>query len=144
MSLPEAEMVISTGEALSDFQPAELVDQFRYKSGISGKQSLSCERVNEITFKITNGEMSRVPASFGKWGGYNTTKALAWVINIGISSAAWLARCGDKVVGPASFKEARAAALNLVKGAEGDYQIRNAISDLNGLQARLVDQGGVS
>ena len=113
MSLPEAEMAISTEEASSDFQASDLVGQFRYKSGISGKQSLSCERVNEITFKITNGEMSRVPSSLGKWGGYNTTKALAWVINIGITSATWLARCGDRVVGPVSFKEAKAAALNL-------------------------------
>jgi hypothetical protein len=33
------------------------------------KQPLRCERVNEITFKVTDGEMSRVPASLGKWGG---------------------------------------------------------------------------
>lgn len=131
---------ISTGGASSDFQAPDFVTQFRYKSGISGKQSLSCERVNEITFKITNGEMSRVPGSFGKWGGYNTTKALAWVINVGIASATWLARCSDKVVGPVSFKEAKAAALNLAKGAEGDYEIRNSISHLNGLQARLHER----
>ena len=44
---------------------------------------LKCEKVNEVTFKITNGELTNVPASHGQWGGYRTTKALAWIIKLG-------------------------------------------------------------
>jgi hypothetical protein len=133
-----------SGEALSDFQGTELASQFRYKSGISGKQPLRCERVNELTFKITDGKMSRTPAKQGWWAGYDTPRALAWVVNVGPSSAAWLARCRDEVSGPLSFNEAKTTAINLAKGAEGDYRIQNPIAHLNGLQARLLDVGGVA
>src|SRR5262245_50053261 len=121
------------GEASIDFQTTDTPSEFRYKSGISGKQPLRCERVNDITFKITDGEMSRVPAKLGWWGGYNTPRALAWVINVGVNSSAWLARCGDRVIGPLSFNEAKASAINLAKGAEGNYRISNPIVHLNGL-----------
>ena len=40
------------------------------------------ENVNEATWKLTNGEMTNVPASHGQWGGYRTSKAIAWVINV--------------------------------------------------------------
>jgi hypothetical protein len=73
----ETETAADTGQALGDFQGTDLTSQFRYKSGISGKQPLRCERVNEITFKITDGEMSRVPAKKGWWPGYNTPRASA-------------------------------------------------------------------
>jgi hypothetical protein len=55
--------------------------------------------------------MSRVPAKQGWWCGYNTTKARAWVINVG--AAAWLARCGDQVTNPVSFSEAKTAAIGM-------------------------------
>ena len=32
------------------------------------------EKVNEVTWKLTNGEMTNVPASHGQWGGYRVTK----------------------------------------------------------------------
>jgi hypothetical protein len=139
MRTSEPEMALDTGEASTHFQGTDVTKQFRYKSGISGKRRLRCERINEITYKITDGQMRRVPASHGQWGGYNTPRALAWVINVGMCSAAWLARCGDVVVGPFSFKEAKAAAIKLAKGAKGNYRIRNPISHLNGLQSRLLD-----
>jgi hypothetical protein len=140
MSASEAETGTDTGEALTHFQATDLTKEFRYKSGISGNRPLRCERVNDITFKITDGEMSRVPAKLGWWGGYNTPRALAWVMNVGINSAAWLAQCDDKVSGPFSLNEAKATAINLAKGAAGDYRIRNAVTHLNGLQARLLDR----
>ena len=40
------------------------------------------EKVNDATWKLTNGEMTNVPTRIGFWGGYRTTKAIAWVINI--------------------------------------------------------------
>jgi hypothetical protein len=138
----EGKTGIDSGQASGRFQGPDLDSEFRYKSGISGKHPLRCERVNEITFKITDGEMSRVPAQKGWWLGYNTTRARAWVINVG--SAAWLARCSDQVSGPLTFNEAKATAINLAKGAEGDYRIANPILHLNGLQARLFDIGGAA
>jgi hypothetical protein len=140
MSPTKAETANDTGQGSGRFQRTDFVGEIRYKSGISGKQPLRCERVNDTTFKITDGEMSRVPAQKGWWAGYNTTRARAWVINVG--SAAWLARCTDQVSGPLSFNRAKSAAINLAKGAEGDYRIQNPISHLNGLQARLIDQEG--
>src|SRR5262245_32912843 len=109
--------VLDTGDASADFQATDKAPEFRYKSGISGKRPLRCESVNEIRFKITDGEMCRVPAKKGWWAGYNTPRALGWVINVG--SAAWLARYDDQVSGPLSFGEAKAIALKLAKGAEG-------------------------
>ena len=139
MSPSEPEIDQHTGAVPRDFQDTDLANEFRYKSGISGKRTLRCESINQITYKITDGQMTRVPASHGQWGGYNTSRALSWVINVGMSSAAWLARSGDHVAGPLSFKEAKAAAVKLAKGADGDYRIQNPIAHLNGLQARLIN-----
>ena len=96
--------------------------------------------MNEVTFKLTDGDVTNVPASHGQWGGYRTTKAVAWVINIGPD--AWFARCGDEASGPSSFNEAKANALAMARGACGDYFIENPIDHLNGLQARLLDRDG--
>ena len=52
------------------------------------------EKVNEVTWKLTNGEMTNVPAQIGFWGGYRVTKAIAWVIDV--APNAWLARRGIK------------------------------------------------
>ena len=144
MSASGGKTGIDSGEAFSDFQGTDLANEFRYKNGISGKQPLRCERVNEVTFKITDGKMSRLPAKQGWWAGYDTPRALAWVINVGPTSTAWLARSREQVSGPYSFGEAKATAINLAKGAEGDYRIQNSISHLNGLQARLLDLGGAA
>jgi hypothetical protein len=95
------------------------------------------EQVNEVTWKLTNGEITETPASHGQWGGYKTTKALAWVIRIG--SRHWLARYGDIISGPSSLPKAKAAAIAMAKGGVGDYYIANPISHLNGLTARLID-----
>jgi len=119
-------------------QGIEDVSEFRPEN-LSPKTSLlSFERVNDFTFKITNGELTNVPASHGQWSGYRTKKALAWIIKLEADS--WLARCGDQVCGPSSFVEAKADALAMAKDADGDYFVRNTISHLNGLQARLLDK----
>ena len=72
-------------DSLREFKPENL----------SLKTKLHFERVNEITFKLTDGEVTNVPASHGQWGGYRTTKAVASVINI--APGRWLARCRDEV-----------------------------------------------
>ena len=117
-------------DSLREFKPENL----------SLKTKLHFERVNEITFKLTDGEVTHVPASHGQWGGYRTTKAVAWVINL--APGQWLARCRDESSGPSSFHEAKANALAMARGAHGDYFIENPIDHLNGLQARLLDRDG--
>jgi hypothetical protein len=95
------------------------------------------EKVNEITWKLTNGEMTNTPASRGQWGGYRTSKAVAWVIDVGVS--AWIAPHKDQSTNPSGLKEAKTAALAMAKGACGDYAVTNPIAHLNGLGARLLD-----
>jgi hypothetical protein len=95
------------------------------------------EQVNEVTCKLTNGEITETPPSHGQWGGYRTTKALAWVIRA--APREWLARYGDMVCGPLSLPKAKAAAMEMAKGRPGDYHVQNPISHLNGLTARLID-----
>lgn len=116
----------------------ELAPEFKPEN-LSPKAStpLKCEKVNEVTFKVTNGELTNVPASHGQWGGYRTTKALAWVICV--VPGKWLARCRDMVCGPLSLTKAKPAAMKMAKGAVGDYYIGNPIAHLNGLTARLIN-----
>ena len=120
-------------------QASDLLGEFEPEN-LSQKTKLHFERVNEVTFKLTDGEATNVPASHGQWGGYRTTKAVAWVINI--APGQWLARCRDEASGPSSFSEAKANALAMARGACGDYFIENPIDHLNGLQARLLDCDG--
>jgi hypothetical protein len=129
--------VHDTGEASGHFQAPDKPREFRYKSGISGNQPLRCERVNEVTFKITAGEMSRVPAAHGQWGGYNTTRALAWVICI--HPGLWLARCGEWACGPEPFNRAKADAVAMAKGMTGCFDVGDPIDHLNRVQALLAD-----
>ena len=123
----------------TDLQETDLSGEFEPKN-LSQKTKLHFERVNEATFKLTDGEVTNLPASHGQWGGYRTTKAVAWVINL--APGQWLARCRDESSGPSSFHEAKANALAMARGAHGDYFIENPIDHLNGLQARLLDREG--
>jgi hypothetical protein len=86
----------------------------------------------------TSGEW---PGAAGKrlWRGYRTTKAIAWVIDVGVSKPAWLARYKDQCCGPMSLKDAKTAALAMAKGAFGDYRVADPLSHLNGMSARLLD-----
>jgi hypothetical protein len=140
MRASEAKTADNTGQASERFQGTDSNTEFRYKSGISGKLPLLFERVNEVSWKLTSGELTNVPASHGQWGGYRTTKAVAWVICV--APGEWLARCGDQVCGPVSLANAKRHALALAKGVPGDYFITNPIAHLNGLQARLSDGDG--
>jgi hypothetical protein len=118
-------------------QDSDFLEEFGPEN-LSQKTKLHFERVNEVTFKLTDGEVTNVPASHGQWGGYRTTKAVAWVINI--APGQWLARCRNKVCGPSAFNEAKAKALAMARGAPGDYFIENPIDHLNCLQARFEDR----
>jgi hypothetical protein len=132
-----ARVLPDTGAGEAHFQDADLPCEFRYKTGISGK--LRFERVNEATWKLTNGEQTNTPSCHGYWAGYRTSKAVAWAIEL--VPGQWLARCGDRACGPSSLKEAKANALAMAKGAASEYQMSNPIAHLNGLTARLFDRG---
>jgi hypothetical protein len=115
----------------------DLSSEFQPLQAISKKTPLRCERVNEVTYKITAGEHTNVPACHGFWGGYRTTTAVAWVMGLG--NAQWLARCGDQACGPTTFANAKAAAIAMSAGACGDYTVERPIAHLNGLQAKIED-----
>ena len=84
------------------------------------------EKVNEVTWKLTNGEMTNVPASHGQWGGYRVTKAIGWIINV--APNAWLARCGDQTSNPLALTAAKSAAVAMALGTWGDYVVSESDS----------------
>ena len=92
--------------------------------------------MNEVTWKLTDGSMTNVPASHGQWGCYRTPKAIAWVIQV---EGKWLARCKDQTSNPMPLNEAKAAAMAMAKGACGDYTVTNPIAHLNAVAARMSD-----
>jgi hypothetical protein len=101
---------------------------------------LEWERVNEVTWKLTDGEMTNVPRSHGQWGGYRTSKAVAWVIDVSATDkAAWIARYKDQCSNPMPLKQAKAVAMAMAKSAPGDYRVTSPIAHLNGITARLLD-----
>ena len=112
-------------EAKSGYTKLPEVSREFEPENLSQKTNLRFERVNEVTFKLTDGEGTNVPASHGQWGGYRTTKAVAWVINI--APGQWLARCRNEASGPSSFNEAKANALAMARGACADYFVANRI-----------------
>jgi hypothetical protein len=118
---------------LAGSQPIEISHEICPENRLPPKRNLIVERVNEVTFKVTDGEMSRVSASHGQWGGYNTTRALAWVIKV--APNAWLARCSNQACGPSSFHEAKANALAMARGTIGDHFVSDPIRELNELQS---------
>jgi hypothetical protein len=126
----------------SSSQAIEIGSDFCPENAISKNQPLRFEELNHVTWKLTNGEMTKVPASHGQWPGFRTTKALAWIMNVGWSSneSAWVVRYQAQACGPMSLAEAKAAVKAMVQGAVGDYTITDPIGHLNGLTVRLVDQ----
>jgi hypothetical protein len=118
-------------------QDSDLAPEFEPEN-LSQKSHLRFERVNEVTFKLTDGESTNVPTSHGQWGGYRTTKAVAWVIKIGPN--VWLARCGDRSCGPTTFDKAKADALKMARGSFHEVRLLDPIAYLNRLQARIADR----
>ena len=73
------------------------------------------------------------PACHGFWGGYRTTKALAWVIDLGYGQ--WMARCGNEVCNPTSLAAAKRQALAMAVGGIGDYEVSDPIGEYQELSA---------
>lgn len=88
---------------------------------------LDLEQVNSCTWKVVDPKVkSDVPAKLGHWAGYRTTKALAWVIEIGGN---WMARCGNEVCNPTNLATAKRQVLAMSVGGLGDYQVSDPIRE---------------
>jgi hypothetical protein len=101
----------------------------KYPSAINGQKRRESVRrnslplfwvaVDAVTHRLSDGRTSRTPAALGQWGGYETERALAWVIDTGwpFGIASWYARCGDRSYGPTNLVIAKQAAEAFVLGA---------------------------
>jgi hypothetical protein len=107
------------------------------KIGFSENEPLRFEQVNEVTWKLTSGSGADVPASRGQWGGYRTTKALAWVINVG--PGVWAARCRDMASEPLPLTRAKTAAQRMVVAGLHDHRVTCPVDHLNQMALRGGD-----
>jgi hypothetical protein len=111
----------------------EVIGALKYRSGNAAKLEWSGSA--RSPGKLTDGQQTNVPRSHGQWGGYRTSKAVAWVIDVSASEkAAWIARYKDQCSNPMPLKQAKAAAMAMAKGSAGDYRISHPITLLNGIK----------
>jgi hypothetical protein len=104
---------------------------------ISEKKPLTFEQVNDLTWKLTDGEGTNVPACHGHWGGYRTNKAIAWVIEV--APGYWLARYQDQSSGPTSLKKAKIEAIKMATGSLRGRDVADPVRRLNFLRALAED-----
>jgi hypothetical protein len=133
---PPQGRLFSDASGAVDALPTSLAVAGEAETEISGE--FLWVSVNEVTWKLTDGEGTNVPGSHGQWGGYRTARALAWVVNIG--PGAWLARYRDRACKPSSLNAAKARALAMVNREIAGYVVKEPIAHLNGLQARLFEK----
>jgi hypothetical protein len=71
-------------------------------------------RINSATWKLTDGEQVLVPKLIGHWAGHKVDRAIAWVIDAGLTGSLWFARVrddrGDWTFGPVPLARAKEAA----------------------------------
>ena len=127
----------SAGAAVSRLQGVDFADEFRPKIEISEKKPLAFEQVNDVTWKLTDGEGINVPTSHGQWAGYRTTMAIAWVIEV--APGYWLARHQNQCSRPTSLKKAKARAVGMATGAVREREISDPVRRLNFLRALAED-----
>jgi len=114
-----ARMGIDTGLAYSTQEISTNSIVCKDENGDLQKASLYWIEVNEVTHKLTDGVMERVPASHGQWGGFNTERGIAWAMESGgpFKKVAWFARYRDVCYGPTDSETAKQAAVAFTKGA---------------------------
>ena len=130
-------MAPSTGVPFSHSQDIDLADEFCPEIEISEKRPLYFEPINDVTWKLTDGEGSNVPACHGHWSGYRTTKAIAWVIEV--APGYWLARHQDQSSGPTSLKKAKIEAIRMATGCLHGRNVADPVRRLNLLRALAED-----
>ena len=100
-------------------------------------RELRFEQVNEVTFKLTDGKGSLVPARHGHWSGHQTTRAVAWLMGIG--NGRWIVRYRNKASRPMKLPAAKKYALEMVEGIRLGRVVADPIGDLNPMQAVLEE-----
>jgi hypothetical protein len=103
---------------------------------------LRFEQVNEVTFKLTDGKGSLVPACHGYWSGYQTTRAVAWLMGIG--NGLWIVRYRNKASRPMKLPAAKKYALEMVGGIRPGRVVTDPIGDLNRMQAVLAEYDAIN
>ena len=98
---------------------------------------LRFEQVNEVTFKLTDGKGSLVPARHGHWSGHQTTRAIAWLMGIG--NGRWIVRYRNKASRPMKLPAAKKYALEMVNVIRPGRVVTDPIGDLNRMQTVLVE-----
>jgi len=129
-----AALVVYSGQAKPTKNNKQKQGVICPKIGFSGTTPLRFEQVNEATWKLTSGSGTDVPTSHGQWGGYRTTKALAWVMLVG--PGVWVARCKNLASGPLSLTRAKAAAERMVVAGLHDHRVTDPVNYLNRLVLR--------
>ena len=105
-------------------------------------RDLRFEQVNEVTFKLTDGKGSLVLACHGHWSGYQTTRAVAWLMGIG--NGRWIVRYRDKASKPMKLPAAKKYALEMVRGIRPGRVVADPIGDLNRMQAVLAEYDAIN
>ena len=105
-------------------------------------KELRFEQVNEVTFKLTDGKGSLVPARHGHWSGHQTTGAVAWLMGIG--NGRWIVRYRNKASRPMKLPAARKYALEMLKGIRPGRIVTDPIGDLNRMQAVLAEYEAIN
>jgi hypothetical protein len=104
----------------------------------SAYKHLDLVQVNSCTWKVVDPKSKTdVPAKLGHWAGYRTTKALAWVINLGYGQ--WIARCGND--GLQSYQPSRSQASGSSDG-RGRHRRLPSLRPHQGVPRALGDYGG--
>jgi hypothetical protein len=81
---------------------------------LSGKhRTLTFERVNEVTWKLTDGRGS-LAWSGDRSASYRTSRAIAWLIAVG--GGRWVVRYRNKASKPMKLPKAKTYALEIVRG----------------------------
>jgi hypothetical protein len=130
-------------EPVKEFQPTfDILDFARAKPKAVTERAykhLELERVNASTWKVVDPKIKTdVPAKIGFWAGHRTTKALAWVIDLGYGQ--WIARRGDEVCNPTNLAQAKRQALAMAVGGIGDYQVSDPIEEFQQVSAIMEDR----
>jgi len=104
---------------------------------ISGKdRTLAFERINEVTWKLTDGRGS-LAWSGDRSGSYRTSRALAWLMGIG--GGLWIVRYRDKSSKPMKLPKAKVYALEMVKGIRPGKDITDPIGRLQRLHLDVLE-----
>ena len=95
-----------------------------------------------MTWKLSDGRGSLVPASHGQWAGHHTTRAVAWLMGTG--NGRWIVRYRNKASKPMKLPAARKYALEMVRGIRPGRVVTDPIGDLNRMQAVLAEYEAIN